>query len=224
LFNGSVLADSTPTAFAYVNWAGITFSGAVAPAQISADFDWTTLVQANFTPPSSSESSNDWTTPLIATAPSFALASANDASLFTFVSIINSNINVADAERTGSIAAPDGTIEIDLPYSLQITNDFGYNSSTEVEVALATMNGDFFGNQEVLLLDPLGVSGNMEQQGIFHFVANGLSPGTYFFDVLAQSQIALQTSNSPVPEPSGILMLYVGLLCLVGMSLRKRFV
>ena len=46
LFYGRVFADSTPSASAELNWTGITFSGAVAPAQISADFNWTTLLQA----------------------------------------------------------------------------------------------------------------------------------------------------------------------------------
>jgi hypothetical protein len=222
LFNGRVFADSTPSASAELNWTAITFSGAVAPAQISADFNWTTLVQAQGDALFGGASSNDWTTPLAASAQPFALALANSASLSTSVSIINNNtISYALAERTGSIAAPNGNIEIDVPYSLQITNDFGYDSFTEIQVALATTNGDFFSVNEALLLDPLGVNGNMEQEGVFPFVVSGLSPGTYFFDVAAQTEMIVIPNSAP--EPSGLFLLCVGLLCLIGMSLWERF-
>lgn len=222
LFSGRVLADSTPSASAEVNWVGITFSGAAAPAQIASDFTWITFLQAQGGLLFGGATSNDWTTPLTASAQPFALASANATSLFTSVSIINNNsVSAAVVERTGSIAAPDGNIEIDVPYSLQITNDFGYFSATEVDVALSTTNGDFVSVNEALLLDSLGVNGNMEQEGIFPFVVTGLSPGTYFFDVISQTQMVAEPTAAP--EPNGLFLLCVGLLCLAGMSLRKRF-
>lgn len=108
-----------------------------------------------------------------------------------------------------------------MPYSLQITNDFGSNSSTEIEVALAITNGDFFAVDGALISDSLGVNGNMQQQGSFAFVASGLAPGTYFFDVATQTQMIAEPTG--VPEPSGFFLLCIGLLCLSGMLLRERF-
>ena len=117
------------------------------------------------------------------------------------MSIINDNIiSYALTERTGSIAAPCGNIEIDVPYNLQITNDLGDYSGTEIEVAFATTNGDFFSSNEALLLDPLGVNGNMEQQGTFSFVLTGLSLGTYFFDVAAQTEMIVISTAAPEPN------------------------
>jgi hypothetical protein len=218
LYSGRVFADSTPSASADVNWAGITFSGAAAPAQIASDFTWITFLQAQGGLLFGGATSNDWSTPLTASAQPFALASANATGLSTSVSINNNSVSAAVVERTGSIAAPDGNIEIDVPYSLQITNDFGYFSATEVAVALSTTNSDFVSSNGATLLDSLGVNGNIEQEGIFPFVVTGLSPGTYFFDVIAQTEMIVVPT--PAPEPSGVFLLCVGLLCVAGMSLR----
>jgi hypothetical protein len=236
LFNGKASADSTAIAYTDVNWAAVTFSGPVAPAPLPFN-SYSTLAIASGRDLSSSNPNEfiaggvntavGWV-PLTETAQitpqSFAVATA--ATDLTALSTVAGDYSLsAQVERSGSITPTDGKIQINVPYSFSIsmTNDptgpCCDSASTTVLVELfgPPQNRIFAVNGGVNFVDSLGSVTSYNKQGVFTFTADDLEPGTYFFDVGAFSEVEF------VPEPSGLFLLCVGLLCLGGMSIRRRF-
>ena len=233
-FNGRVLADSV-TASSSLNWAAASFSGPVAPWNGGTPGGPSTIAGAFYQTISGlpivgcAADAVGWTS--VACSVQFGtdhVAASADSEFEAIAAASVGYLSTAETERLGTIVVgTNGDVNIEIPFSATIVPTVAGNCGPSC---------NYFGQVEGAIflsgpnLPPPGLAatlfkigdfkesdGTMSIGGILDLADTGLTPGTYFFNVQAVSQVQV------TPEPSTILLLGTGLFAVAGMALRKRF-
>lgn len=152
----------------------------------------------------------------------FSIADTTSSNLTAISEITGNDLLVSQADRLGAIVDTNGSIDIKIPYTIDLdtTNDpngfccYSVASTVYISFPELPITAQYAYGQAS---HTSSFGENYQHHGILSLDIDGVEPGTYFFDIGVASTAVF------VPEPSTLFLLVASLLGLaVGMLIWKR--
>lgn len=219
-FTGKARGDSASAA-GVLDWGSASFSGPVTPGAVFGDprnnFPGTQVQSEGIDPSTNvhlltTSSAAGW--PSSSTSVQFGpenLTQGVTGAKLTTSSTNNGNYYLSTfIEDIGTIPSTNGTVTISIPYNFNVTTNPDYFSSDYAVLELLTLDGGILGD-DFEFFDSQG-----SRAGTLVVSSSDLPSGSYPFVVW------LSSTTEHVPEPSSLLLLAIGLICLAGLLRRGR--